>query len=246
MKTFGYMFAAGLLASNLFSSAAFASASGLPPGMNKHDAPVEMDLTFIFHIDDGMTEQDVFMEKEPGSGKVFRPTLATRNMNAPLYAPAKAVPHTPLQVDNIGPWKRGKPLGITLGQWFAAKGGGKYTCKNGEGYLKTTFENLVPNGVYTMWHDFFVWPPTKPFVGTYDLPFGARDGSENTFKADAKGNAVFERSFKPCLQLSGEHLLSELAIAWHSDDKTHGHEPGEFSTNTHVHLFVVLPKRAGL
>ena len=86
------------------------------------------------------------------------------------------------------------------------------------------------------------------YFGTdpYDLPFGARDGSENSFTADAQGRAVFERTFKPCLQLSGEQLMAELAIAWHSDGKTYGHEPGVFSTNTHVHMYVGLPKRAGI
>ena len=240
MTNYRYLIAAGLVASSLMSSASFAEQN------SSHDAPVTMDLTFIFHIDDGMAEQDVFMEREAGSGAVYRPTKATRDMTAPLFAPAEVVPHTPLQTDNIGPWKKGKPLGITLGQWFAAKGNGTYSCTNGKAHLKVTFANLVPNGVYTMWHDFFVWPPTKPFIGTYDLPLGARDGSENIFQADAGGDAVFERTFKPCLQLSGEQLLSELAIAWHSDDKTHGHDPGEFSTKTHVHLFVVLPQRAGI
>ena len=211
-----------------------------------YDAPVEMELTFIFHIDDGMTEQDVFYERAPGSGEVWRPTGATRDLGAPLYAPAVVVPHTPLQTDIVGPWPIGAPLGVTLGEWFAASGGGTYRCVDGEGELSLTFENLVPNGVYTMWHDFFVWPPTEPFIGTYDLPFGARDGSENIFTADADGDAVFERAFQPCLQLSGEQLLSELAIAWHSDGNTYGHEPGEFSTETHVHMFVVLPHRAGI
>jgi hypothetical protein len=211
-----------------------------------YDAPVEMQLTFILHIDDGMTEQDVFFEREAGSGEVWRPSAATRAMDAPLFAPASAVPHTPLQTENIGPWPIGDALGVTLGEWFAASGGGTYSCVDGEGELSLTFENLVPNGVYTMWHDFFVWPPTDPFIGTYDLPLGARDGSENVFTADADGNAVFERTFQPCLQLSGEYLLSELAIAWHSDGNTHGHEPGEFSTATHVQMFVILPPRAGL
>ncbi len=211
-----------------------------------YDTKESMSLTFIFHIDEDLAEQDVFYEKEPGSGKVWRPTGATKAMNAPLYAPAEAVDHTPFQSDNIGPWRKGKELGITLGQWFAAKGQGRYTCENGEGRLDVNFENLVPNGVYTMWHDFFVWPPTEPFIGTYDLPFGARDGSENTFVAGKDGSARFNKTIKPCLQLSGEQLMADLAIAWHSDGKTYGPLPGEFSTDTHVHLYTALPQRTGL
>ncbi len=210
------------------------------------DAPEAMSLTFIFHIDEGLTEQDVFYERVPGSGEVYRPTGATREMDAPLYAPAVAVPHTPLQTENTGPWPRGEALGITLGDWFAASGQGDYVCEDGVGHVDIQFENLVPNGLYTMWHDFAIWPPTDPFIGFYDTPFGARDGSENAFVADAEGNAHFVRTITPCLQLSGEQLISELAIAWHSDGRTHGHVPGEFSTETHVQLYVPLPTRAGM
>lgn len=211
-----------------------------------YDAPEKMSLTFIFHIDEDLTEQDVFFEKVPGSDEVFRPTKATRDMGAPLFAAGTPVPHTPLQVENTGPFPKGKPLGITLGDWFAAEGGGSYVCENGTGKVDLTFENLVPNGLYTLWHDFAVWPPTDPFLGFYDVPFGARDGSENAFVADASGNAHVVREITPCLQLSGEQLISELAIAWHSDGNTYGPLPGTFSTVTHVQMYVTLPKRTGL
>ena len=206
----------------------------------------EMSLNFVFHIDEAMAEQDVFYEKVPGSGQIWRPTAATRDMSAPLYAPAEPVAHNFLDTTDTGPYPKGKPLGITLGDWFAAKGEGRYACEGGKGTLDLNFTNLVPNAVYTLWHDFIVWPPTDPFIGTYDLPFGARDGSENAFDTDAKGDAHFSKSFAPCLQLSGEHLLSDLAIAWHSDGKSYGPLPGEFSTKTHVHLYVTLPKRSGV
>lgn len=205
-----------------------------------------MSLSFVFHIEEAMAEQDVFYEKDEGSGKVWRPTAATRDMKAPLYAPRTPVAHNFLDTTDTGPYPKGKSLGITLGQWFAAKGEGRYVCENGQGEIDLHFTNLVPNGVYTLWHDFMVWPPTDPFIGTYDVPFGARDGSENTFTADAGGNAEIDMSFAPCLQLSGEHLLSDLAIAWHSDGKTYGPMPGEFSTNTHVQMYVTLPKRSGV
>ena len=110
----------------------------------------------------------------------------------------------PCRPKTQGPGPRAKALGITLGEWFSAKGAGTYSCENGVGKVDITFENLVPNGLYTMWHDFAVWPPTDPFLGFYDLPFGARDGSENSFRADAQGRARFARTITPCLQLSGE------------------------------------------
>lgn len=211
-----------------------------------YDAAENMTLTFIFHIDDGMAEQDVFYEKVPGSGEVFRPNAATRDMDVPLYAPGVEVKHNFLDTTDIGPYPKGRPLGLTLGEWFAAKGSGTYTCKSGVGTVDFAFENLIPNGVYTMWHDFMVWPPTEPFIGTYDLPFGARDGSENTFVSAADGSAIYQRTISPCLQLTGEHLLADLGLAWHSDGKTYGPLPGEFSTVTHVQMYVTLPERTGL
>ncbi|MGI9452158.1 MAG: hypothetical protein ACR2QH_16190 [Geminicoccaceae bacterium] len=211
-----------------------------------YDDPVDLDLAFVFHIDDDLAEQDVFVEREPGSGEVYRPTKGDRDMNLPLYAAAEPVEHQPFDPDALGPWPKGKALGVTLGEWFAAKGTGQYSCVDGEGTLEVSFESLVPNGVYPMWHDFMAWPPTEPFIGTYDLPVGARNGSENVFVTDDKGDAMFERIFKPCLQLSGEHLIADLAIAWHSDGKTYGPLPGEFATKSHVQMYLGLPKRQGI
>jgi hypothetical protein len=54
------------------------------------------------------------------------------------------------------------------------------------------------------------------------------------------------KEFTPCLQLTGEHLASSLAVAWHSNDKTYGALPGEFATNSHIQLFMSLPKRSGI
>lgn len=211
-----------------------------------YDAPVSIDLNFIFHIDEDLAEQDVFVERNPGSGEIYRPGKGDRDMRLPLYAPAQAVEHAPFEPDRVGPFPKGRALGVTLGEWFAAEGRGSYTCNDGQGRLSVSFSRLVPNGVYTLWHDFMVWPPTEPFIGTYDLPLGARDGSENVFKTDANGNALVESSFKPCLQLSGEHLMADLAIAWHSNGQTYGPLPGEFSTDTHVHMYTALPKRSGI
>lgn len=210
------------------------------------DRPVQLDLVFKLHVDDSLAEQDIYIEREKGSGLIYRPTKAERNLNHPLYAAAGPVKHQPFEPDALGPWKKGKALGITLGEWLAAEGRGKYECKEGTGKVSVTFHKLVPNSVYTMWHDFMAWPPTQPFTGTYDLPIGARDGSDSVFRVDANGSARVERTVKPCLQLSGEHLVADLAIAWHSDGTTYGPTPGEFGEKTHVHMYLELPKRSGI
>jgi hypothetical protein len=222
---------------------AYATSETVPAS---YDMPVSIDINFVLHIDEDLAEQDVFIERVPGSGEVYRATKGDRDLNQPLYAAASTHEHAPFDPDAVGPYPRGRPLGLTLGEWFAARGHGKYTCKDGAGRIDIGFENLVPNGVYTMWQAFTAWPPTEPFNGTYDLPMGARDGSESVFEADADGHASYQREFKPCLQLSGEQISTIVAIAWHSDGETYGHEPGEFATKTHVHLYSGLPKRSGI
>ncbi len=212
----------------------------------QYDKPVSIDITFKYHIDDNLAEQDVFVQRTARSDVVYRPSVGERDMSLPLYAAAAPVKHQPFDENAVGPYDKGEALGITLGDWFQGEGKGTYTCVDSEGHLDVTFTNLVPNGTYTMWHYFLAWPPTDPFIGAYDLPIGARDGSEAVFHANAEGGAHVERIFKPCLQLTGEHLASGLAIAWHSDGKTYGPLPGEFAKNSHVQMYMDLPKRSGI
>lgn len=142
-----------------------------------YDAPVGLHLSFVNHIDEDLTEQDVFIERVPGSGMVYRPGKGERNLSRPLYAAATPLEHAPFDEAAGGPWPMGRALGITLGEWLSTSGKGHYRCRDGQGELRVEFNNLVPAGPYTMWHHFMAWPPTEPFIGTYDLPIGARDGS---------------------------------------------------------------------
>ncbi|MEM6680059.1 MAG: hypothetical protein AAF675_19535 [Pseudomonadota bacterium] len=223
-----------------------ASNPGFATDLAEHDAPVSFDVSFRYHVADDVAEQDVFIEREAGSGEVFRPTPAERRLDAPLFAAAEPQPQMPFDAAALGPFEKGEALGITLGDWFGATGEGTYTCEGGEGQLDVTFEGLLPNGVYTLWHYFVARPPTEPFIGTYDLPVGSRDGEQSIFVADAEGSARYNRTFKPCLQLTGEHLASGLAVNWHSDGLTYGVEPGDFAKNAHIQLYFDLPARAGL
>ncbi|MEO0821638.1 MAG: hypothetical protein AAF074_14580 [Pseudomonadota bacterium] len=225
--------------------AALAS-TALAADLTRHDPPLGFDLSFRYHVADDVAEQDVFIEREPGSGAVWRPTPAERNLDAPLYAAAEPQPHMPFDPEAIGPFEKGAPLGMTLGEWYGATGEGRYTCEAGEGRLAIDFEGLVPDGIYTLWLYFVAWPPTEPFIGTYDLPVGSRDGAQSVFVADAEGTARFDQTFKPCLQMSGEHLAAGLAVNWHSDGKTYGVEPGAFAQNAHIQLYAGLPARPGL
>ena len=226
-------------------AAALLLALGLQAGA-ANAQEVALDLAFVTHLDMDLPEQDVYIERVPGSGQVYRVTKGDHNMNAPLYATAVETPHNPFDPAAVGPHKKGAPLGMTLGQWLKHSGQGTYTCEAGVGTLDLTFTGLVPNGVYTMWHAFMALPPPVPFTGTLDLPLGARDGSESVFTADADGRAEFEHTFQPCLQMSDTWTTSMLAINYHSDGKTYGGLPGAFGLNAHIPLFVMLPKREGI
>ena len=45
---------------------------------------VSLDLAFVTHLDMEMPEQDVYIERERGTGKVYRVTPGDHNMSATL------------------------------------------------------------------------------------------------------------------------------------------------------------------
>jgi hypothetical protein len=228
----------------LISLATLAGLSG--SGTGTTDDTVKLDLAFVTHLDMNLAEQDVYIERVKGSGDVYRVTNGDHDMSAALYAVASEQPHDPFNPEAVGPYKKGRALGLTLGEWLKQSGTGTYSCENGTGELDLEFANLVPKGVYTMWHAFMAIPPPVPFTGTLDLPLGARDGSESVFVADKKGTASFTHTFEPCLQMSDTWTTSMLAINYHSDGKTYGGHPGKFGLNAHIPLFTMLPLRDGI
>ena len=179
----------------------------------------------------GVIEQDVLIEKNPGSGEVYRPgpTEAEPYRDAPVYAQTQPTPHYWWSPDKVGPFPKGKALGFTLGEWLGAHGTATYACRAGVGHVKAEFEKLVPNGVYTMWYALLL----KLHLGCADCPFsglvmpvGHPSGSQNSFVGDASGNADFEAYFTPCLGLGNDQIAAVLAVAYHSDGKTYRSNPG--------------------
>ncbi len=205
--------------------------------------PMTLDMEFVDHLRMEMIEQDVYVERTAGSGEIFRVTVDEREqyLDAPVFGTAGPVHHDPVNMEANGPHTKGAPLGFTLGQWLAGTGKGSYRCEDNKASFAATFENLVPDGVYTFWSFYLPTPFPEPF-GTYDLPMGARNGSESVFTADAKGYAAYNVTFEPCLQMTGSQLMAGMAIAYHSDGQTYGGTPGEFGNKTHVQLFTLLPK----
>jgi hypothetical protein len=205
-----------------------------------------INLTFMSYLDVKLPEQDVYIEREPGSGKVYRVTMADDDMGLPLFKAARPVPRNPFDAGAVGPHPKGAALGLTLGEWLQHTGTATYTCANGEGRLDTKFSGLIRYGVYTIWHSFTAIPATIPFSGYLDLPLGARDGSTSIFVADERGRAAVSHRFKPCLQLSDSWTTALLVINYHSNGKTYAGRPGKSGYNTHVPLFLLLPQRERL
>lgn len=206
---------------------------------------VTMDVKFGNHIQMGLPEQDVYVEDDKNPAQVLRvegdaekkldPTLMAKS----VFAAGAAVEHDPFKVgaNPLGPFQKGKSLGFTLEQWLAGSGNGTYTVDGENAQLNLTFQNLVPNGVYTVWCSRLTLPPNVAIV---DKPCGDASGSENSFTADASGNATFSLKMK-ALEASTKETVSVLALAYHSDGKTYGVDPGQFGLYSHVQLAFLLP-----
>lgn len=218
------------------------------PGAEPQEQEVKSETTtrevkFINHLQAELPEQDVFIESDSNPAMVIRVGVEegkqAANLSKTVFTAANPVEHDPFKVgDNpLGPYSKGQPLGITLGDWLAATGSGTYTVSGNEAKLDLSFQNLVANGVYTVWCSRLTFPPNVKVV---DRPCGAADGSENVFTADAQGNSTFELTITP-LEKSTAETASVIALAYHSDGKTYGSEPGDFGSKSHVHIFYLLP-----
>lgn len=226
----------------LISTALVLALGAISAGTLAQQRGVSAPLQFVNHLQAGLPEQDVFVEKSTGSGQVFRVSDAEKDryLNATVFTSATPTAHAPFDPAANGPFAKGKSLGITLGKWLSAQGSGTYECTNGQGTLRANFTGLVAGGVYTLWYVFSPTPPAQPFV-SLDLPLGARSGAQSLVKVGADGKASYTASFKPCLQLSGEQAATLVALAYHSDGKSHGGSPGPFGSATHIQLLAMLP-----
>lgn len=210
--------------------------------------PVTEEVEFITHIAAGLAEQHVFVESADDANMVVRlkgeAAADPVNLAKPVYASAltEATDFLELGPNPFGPFYKGEPLGFTLEEWLAATGSGTYTVTGDMAELDFAFQNLVPNGVYTMWCSRLTLAPAfKEAL----YPCGAVDGSENTFIADEEGNGAFTLTM-PAMPASNMDVISDIAVAYHSDGQTYGTDPGDFGRITHVQLFIAAPPPAPL
>lgn len=205
---------------------------------------ISTDLQFVNHLQAKLPEQDVFIEdKAAPATQVVRVEgdggKDPANLAKQVFASSKAVEHDPFKLGKtpLGPFAKGKALGMTLGQWLAATGKGTYKVEGDKAVLDVSFAKLVPNGTYTVWCSRITFPPN---VKVIDKPCGGADGSQNVFKADSDGNATFTLTMTP-VEPSTKETVSVIALAYHSDGKTYGANPGDFGLNSHVHIFYLFP-----
>jgi hypothetical protein len=181
------------------------------------------------------------------------------------YATTNETPHDPYKITHapLGPFPRGNDLSFTLGKWLEAVGTGTYAEENGSAVLNLTFEHMVPSGTYTIWYNRVTMPPHYEEVFT---PLGAPDGSQNAFKADSTGHAVFSLKIKALPDstnvtfkdyaamyvtksspIAANITWTLIAVVYHSDGQTHGANSGEFGKSAHgqlVHLMYSKPVRS--
>ena len=105
---------------------------------------------------------------------------------------------------------------ITLGDWIAAEGRMRIRCHvDGTATIRGSFRELVPNGVYTVWHMFI--GDQGPAV----VPLG---GVPNVFVPDEDGAARYARQLSACPTDAQSQTVAFL-VAYHFDGAAYGGFP---------------------
>ena len=204
----------------------------------------EVDFSFGTHPQLGFPEQHVLVQQD-GLDETMGMRLAPEetedeaNLAREIFIAGEDVGHDPFSVGEapLGPFALGDSLEMTLGDWLSAEGSGTYRAVGNHGEVSLSLENMVPNGVYTLWCTRITVPPDFLMV---NKACGPLDGSANTFTADEDGNVEFSLETWALDDTSAE-TVSVFAIAYHSDGETYGESSGVFGTVSHVQIFTILP-----
>jgi hypothetical protein len=149
-------------------------------------------------------------------------------VHAAGYRPAYGVdaPNTPLSN------AQGKSLGITVGQWFAARGQVTLTPDGSNTRATLQFTGLIPRGRYSMFENHFA--PSgitfAPLDGT---------GKTNSFNAGSNGTASLT------VVVPGPVTPSDgILLVYHSDGVDHGMHRGQIGVIAHHQLITRMPQTA--
>jgi len=117
----------------------------------------------------------------------------------------------------------GLPNGLTEQEWMNASGKVMITDVNEESYtIKVEANGLVPHGLYTVW-----WMKEE---GGANQAGPAGGLPYNDVRADRNGNLA------TVIKVPTNNDYEMMAMAYHSDDQTHGSSPGENGVNSFGHL----------
>jgi hypothetical protein len=200
------------------------------------------------HTQHGLLEMDGYVERD---GQLWRPTpdQAANLSDAPVWSTAQPTEYDYTYTHN-GPFEKGTSTGFTLGQYLAGRAAVAYACQGGVASYDVVGTKLVPDGLYTLWTGHAELQKGIVLKET-DQAFaaGPHDGSENTFRADAQGEAKLHVAIDTCLpptvlDAEGGGAMSYVALALHTDGRTWGAEPGPFGSATHIQMFGVVQAQA--
>jgi len=124
----------------------------------------------------------------------------------------------------------GRPLGVTLGRWEAARGTATLTCRGGSSTLVSRFTDPLPRAAYSLFVVHLRVQGPRRFT-----PLGAPDGRGSSFITGPSGTWTETSVIAPCLTLS-----EAVVLVWDSDGRSHGPLIGQPGVTAHNHLIVPL------
>lgn len=187
------------------------------------------DLQFILHA--------VFFSDETHQAKPIDPHVFAKDSAASAGTGPQGIVHAsgfrpglvagPVDVEIYN--AQGKSLGLTLADWFNAKGSVRITPNGAGARLDCVFTGLRPAGVYSLFENHFDQKP----IGFTPSDAG---GTSNSFSADANGGATI--SILAPTPLTHDNAV---LLVYHSDSTTHGLERGEIGVTAHHQIIARLP-----
>lgn len=204
-------------------------------GSRKRESILGMDENGTMREGAGiLRDRDVSID--PATGRIRVSTLPAGPVSLPLVF---------LNPAAGGPFPSDSPSGLTPGAWLAARGTGTYVVDRGRASLGFEFQNLVPNATYAVWCPRVTAQP-NPRVDY--RPCGAADGSQNAFRADARGGGRLGFAGLRPLPWSDPRATTAIALVYHRDGRGQGATPGGLGSDSFVQLYALLgpaPPQAG-
>lgn len=128
----------------------------------------------------------------------------------------------------------GIPEGVEEAVWQEAAGSAEIVAEaDGEYTVALQASGLIPDGLYTTW---YIIPGVAGTAAGQEV--GPAGALPNEFRADADGQASFEFS------VPSDNEYQDLVVAYHSDDMSHGEEPGAMGEVTFGQLAAAFPNPA--